>query len=229
MRKQGAVVRWDGAKGFGFNGSPQSNAQLFFHARDWRGPAAPAVNQPVDFEEIHVGGKGPRAMDVRPSGGAAAGGSAPAARNALRPPAQHRSAPPQRQPSHRRSPPPRRESSAGPAYALMLLWLGLWVAGAMLGRFGWLWLLAAFALNVLTFYVYWHDKYAAQQGRWRTSESTLHGFGLLGGWPGAWFAHQILRHKSSKAAFRAVYWQTAVLNLAALAAWVLWPWLAFLR
>lgn len=85
MRKQGAVVRWDGAKGFGFIGSPQSNAQLFFHARDWRGSAAPAVNQPVDFEEIHVGGKGPRAMEVRPSGGAAAAvGPATAARNAPR-------------------------------------------------------------------------------------------------------------------------------------------------
>jgi uncharacterized membrane protein YsdA (DUF1294 family) len=48
-------------------------------------------------------------------------------------------------------------------------------------------------------------------------------------WPGAWFAHQVLRHKSVKQAFHAVYWQTAGLHVAALALWVLWPWLTLLR
>lgn len=32
----------------------------------------------------------------------------------------------------------------------------------------------------------------------RTQESTLHGLSLLGGWPGALIAQQVLRHKSKK-------------------------------
>ncbi len=70
-------------------------------------------------------------------------------------------------------------------------------------------------LSVLTFFVYAFDKSAARQGRWRMSEKTLHWLALLGGWPGALVAQQVLRHKSSKAEFRAVFWGTAALNVAA--------------
>ena len=60
----------------------------------------------------------------------------------------------------------------------------------------------------------------AQTGRWRTRESRLHLLSLAGGWPGAWYAQQWLRHKSSKRAFRRVYGATVVLHCAALATWV---------
>jgi uncharacterized membrane protein YsdA (DUF1294 family) len=106
----------------------------------------------------------------------------------------------------------------------MLVWLVMLVAGAFTGRFTWFVLPAALGLNLMTFYTYWQDKHAARQGAWRIKEDTLHLLGLAGGWPGAWFAHQILRHKSSKQAFRAVYWATAILNTTALLAWVALPW-----
>ena len=38
--------------------------------------------------------------------------------------------------------------------------------------------------------------------------------GLLGGWPGAIVAQQVLRHKSNKAAFRASFWLTVLANVA---------------
>lgn len=223
MKKQGAVVRWDDAKGFGFIHSPQSGAQLFFHIREWRGSAAPALNQRVRFEEIHVGGKGPRAMDVRPDSERADMPARPRS-EAARPPAQNRHAP-QRTPPPRRAALSRQASPAWPAHLLMLLWAGLLIAGATLGRLGWWCLPAAFVLNLLTFYAYWRDKHAATQGHWRTAENTLHVLGLVGGWPGAWFAHQVLRHKSAKQTFRSVYWATAFAHVAALALWVLLPWL----
>jgi len=47
-------------------------------------------------------------------------------------------------------------------------------------------------LSTAAFFAYWHDKHAARQGTWRTSEQTLHIFGLL-----------VLRHKSRKASLRA--------------------------
>lgn len=72
-------------------------------------------------------------------------------------------------------------------------------------------------MSGLTFLVYWMDKTAAGTNRSRTPEKTLHLLALFGGWPGAMVAQQLLRHKSSKAEFRAVFWVTVVINCLALA------------
>jgi uncharacterized membrane protein YsdA (DUF1294 family) len=58
------------------------------------------------------------------------------------------------------------------------------------------------------------DKSAARAGRWRVAEKTLLMLGLVGGWPGAIVAQQVLRHKTSKAAFRMAFWATVCLNVA---------------
>ena len=66
MTAQGTVRSWNAEKGFGFIlGAHSSN--VFFHVRDFRGAGAPAVGMAVVYEEIQVGGKGPRAMQVRPA------------------------------------------------------------------------------------------------------------------------------------------------------------------
>ena len=79
------------------------------------------------------------------------------------------------------------------------------------------WILVAyFAASVITFFTYAFDKSAARSGRWRTSEGTLHLLALMGGWPGAWIAQKIFRHKTSKAEFRGVFWITVLLNCAGL-------------
>lgn len=90
---------------------------------------------------------------------------------------------------------------------------------ALLARLGLLphavpWLYAGASL--LTLFLYYRDKRAAVANRQRTPENTLHAWSLLGGWPGALYAQQRLRHKTSKQPFRTVFWLTAVLNLAAL-------------
>jgi uncharacterized membrane protein YsdA (DUF1294 family)/cold shock CspA family protein len=77
-------------------------------------------------------------------------------------------------------------------------------------------------VSVLTFGLYAKDKSAAQAGKWRISESTLHLFSLVGGWPGAAVAQSQLRHKSKKLSFRVVYWFTAVINCGFLG-WLLTP------
>nr|WP_315847386.1 DUF1294 domain-containing protein [uncultured Achromobacter sp.] len=70
-------------------------------------------------------------------------------------------------------------------------------------------------LSALTFSVYAVDKAAARANRWRVSEKTLHLLALAGGWPGALIAQEWLRHKSVKPAFRAVFWITVAVNIAA--------------
>jgi uncharacterized membrane protein YsdA (DUF1294 family)/cold shock CspA family protein len=71
------------------------------------------------------------------------------------------------------------------------------------------------AASAITFLFYAKDKRAARAYRWRTKESTLHTLAIVGGWPGALIAQQVLRHKSKKDAFQFMFWTTVVLNCAA--------------
>jgi uncharacterized membrane protein YsdA (DUF1294 family)/cold shock CspA family protein len=80
--------------------------------------------------------------------------------------------------------------------------------------------LAYSAFSLITYVAYGMDKSAAQRRRFRTSETTLHLFALLGGWPGGMIAQEHLRHKSRKTQFRFVFWITVLANFAALA-WLL--------
>jgi uncharacterized membrane protein YsdA (DUF1294 family)/cold shock CspA family protein len=71
-------------------------------------------------------------------------------------------------------------------------------------------------MSVIAFLMYAKDKNAAELGKWRTSESTLHILSILGGWPGAKIAQSFLRHKSKKMSFRITYWVTVGINSGAL-------------
>jgi uncharacterized membrane protein YsdA (DUF1294 family) len=77
------------------------------------------------------------------------------------------------------------------------------------------------AVSLVTAIAYAIDKSAAQSGRWRTRETTLHFLSLIGGWPGALVAQTLFRHKSQKRSFRLIFWATVVANCSALA------WLCF--
>lgn len=72
------------------------------------------------------------------------------------------------------------------------------------------------AASLVAFVAYAFDKSAAEKEQWRTKESTLHLFGLLGGWPGALLAQKAFRHKSRKREFQTVFRATVVLNCVAL-------------
>ena len=99
-------------------------------------------------------------------------------------------------------------------YAAVLVW-AVWTQ-----KLPW-WVLALSpVVNLLAFFAYWQDKYAAGRGGWRTPEDTLHFWSLAGGWGGAWFAQQVLRHKTSKLSFRQVYWFTVAAHCAGLGYWL---------
>jgi uncharacterized membrane protein YsdA (DUF1294 family)/cold shock CspA family protein len=208
MRTQGRVVRWDDARGFGFIRGAAGSQEVFFHARDFRSAPGqpPGIGLQVAFEQVEVGGKGPRAMAVQPLG---------AAMQKQEP--RRRTTPRQ---ASRPGCPPRPSSGAAwflplaAAYAAVLGW-AVWTH-----RLPWWVLAASLALNLGTFFVYWQDKYAAENGRWRTPEDSLHLWSLAGGWGGAWFAQQALRHKSRKASFRQVYGITVLAHCGAVGYWL---------
>lgn len=85
------------------------------------------------------------------------------------------------------------------------------------------WVFALYIVaSLLAYIMYALDKSAAENDRWRTSESTLHFLSLVGGWPGALVAQKVLRHKSKKQPFRMVFWLTVLLNCGTLL-WLLFP------
>ena len=103
---------------------------------------------------------------------------------------------------------------------LLMLWALLFSAlltlMAGLGRIPMVVAMIYLVVSLMTFMAYWLDKNAAMSGQRRTPENTLFFFGLVGGWPGAIFAQQLFRHKSSKREFQTVFWLTVLLNCGAL-------------
>ena len=205
MKKQGIVRRWDAARGFGFIRSPGTSADVFFHARDFRGNGGrtPVEGMAVSYDEIHVGGKGPRAMAVNPASGTTS-----------------------RQPD-RQKPESLRADTSTPARGKWIPWLiPVWVGivGYLVfnHRIPALLVPALVMINVATALIYAHDKNAARNKQRRTPETTLHLLAVAGGWPTAWFVQQLLRHKWQKQAFQDTYAVTVMLHVAMLAAWAVW-------
>ena len=97
--------------------------------------------------------------------------------------------------------------------ALFLIFVGCMALMGFLPRAVWWLYIGASAFAFLLYYV---DKSAARKGKRRTPEATLHNIALIGGWPGALFAQQLLRHKSKKESFRRAFWVTVFINIAAL-------------
>jgi uncharacterized membrane protein YsdA (DUF1294 family)/cold shock CspA family protein len=190
MRSEGTIKSWNDDRGFGFIEAGQGGQEVFVHIKAFRGlRERPRPGQRVTFQ-VEVGAQGKkRAVHVE---------LAQAPRKAAAKAHSAASAP------------------WGAASVLAIpFWLVVMAAGYLWGqppRWA-LWLYPA--VSAVTFIVYAVDKSAARQGAWRTAENTLHLLALAGGWPGALLAQQVLRHKSSKPAFLALFWCTVVLNILA--------------
>jgi len=192
MRFEGIIKSWNDERGFGFIEPVQGGDEIFVHIKAFTlRTARPQVNQRVSFE-VGLGPQGKkRALNVEPL-------------RASRAPAR-----PQRGTSARWG---TATLFAIPAFLVVYLVVGvLWRPP--------LWVSVVYVVaSLLTFMAYAIDKSAAQNDRWRISESTLHLLSVIGGWPGALLAQQWLRHKSTKAEFRSVFWSTVIINVAAFVA-----------
>lgn len=107
---------------------------------------------------------------------------------------------------------------------LTTLWLAIWMRAVLSGSISWHWIVGLALINGLTLLLYFVDKKAAQHGRWRVSEERLHTLELLGGWPSAYLAQALFRHKTQKTGFLVSYWLCALLNFGGTCAvfWLLW-------
>jgi uncharacterized membrane protein YsdA (DUF1294 family)/cold shock CspA family protein len=192
MRYLGRISDWNDAKGFGFVTPNGGGDRAFVHIKAFGRQGRRPVTGDLVAYTVQRDAKG------RLNAGAVRFADARAAR-AKPMPGFHHTFP--------------RKSVAVFAFAVLV------VAG-LLHKLPVEVVFAYLAMSSVATFLYGFDKSAAERGRRRTPESTLHLVALLGGWPGALLSQGMFRHKASKAAFQAGFWLT-VLGNCALLAWLL--------
>lgn len=90
-----------------------------------------------------------------------------------------------------------------PAYAISRL--GAWIDWRLL-------VAIPLVISVFTFFMYRSDKQSAVDGEWRIPEVMLHCVEFIGGWPGAFLAQRIVRHKISKTSYQLVFWAIVLIH-----------------
>jgi len=188
MRYQGRITSWKDDQGYGFITPNGDGGEVFAHIRAFgRRQGRPTGNEIVTYELRSDAQGRAQAANVEFVG---------VPRRAV----QLAAAPGQ--------------GRLAPLFAIAFL--GFVGVAVFVGRLPMAVLALYLLASLLSFFAYAFDKSAARRQQWRTRESTLHLFALLGGWPGALAAQRLLRHKSAKASFQLGYWFTVLLNCAAL-------------
>lgn len=72
-------------------------------------------------------------------------------------------------------------------------------------------------MSGICFVIYWLDKRRAISGGRRVPERTLQLLALFGGWPGAFVAQRLVRHKTQKLTFQFVYWFVVIVHVGVVA------------
>jgi uncharacterized membrane protein YsdA (DUF1294 family)/cold shock CspA family protein len=202
MMFQGKIINWNDDKGFGFVEPNGGGDRAFVHIKAF-GPGArrPVNGEAIIYDLAMDNNQRYRAEKIK------------FARDFQE---THFSHSAKRRDASRAKSDSKSDSRSGVKVAFTLLfWLGL-IVGVLTNRLPPMLVGIYLAMSGVAFIAYAIDKSAAQAGRWRTQESTLHLFSLVGGWPGALFAQSQLRHKSKKKAFLNVYWVTVLFNIGGL-------------
>ncbi len=199
MRFQGKLIEWNDAKGFGFVLPNAGGRKIFVHLSEFTSQTRqrPTAGDLLTFEMGLDQNQRSCAVKVAPV-----------------------VAPKQRQRAQaRQDEKGAREFGLRASLWLAFVWTVIVIAYAARARISWSALAVWTAINLVTYIVYAADKGAAENGARRTPERILHLLALIGGWPAAALAQRVLRHKTSKAEFRLVFWIMVSMNCGA-AVWL---------
>ena len=200
-KQQGQVKKWQDDKGFGFI-ETENGDSLFFHINEFKARRRPDVGEQVVFTIGQDSQGRMQAKDVQELGFVQ---QKMAQKNQQI-----------RQRNHKRSAQADFEAGQKKRLFLGIGFYGVLLLLAVMNKLSWLVVGWYVALGLITYMTYAKDKAAAQNGDWRTSESTLHLLSALGGWVGAMIAQTYLRHKSQKPEFRVAYYLSVIINMAGL-------------
>ena len=200
-KQQGHIKKWQDDKGFGFI-ETAAGESVFFHVSAFRAQRRPEVGEQVVFTVGQDNQGRLQAKDVQELSFVQQ--KMAQKNNQIR------------QRNHKRSAQAEFEADQRKRLFLGIGFYGVLILLAVMNKLSWLAVAWYVILGVITYGMYAKDKAAAQNGDWRTPESTLHLLSTLGGWVGALVAQTYLRHKSQKPEFRIVYYLTVIINLAGL-------------
>lgn len=200
-KQQGHIKKWQDGKGFGFI-ETAAGESVFFHISAFRAQRRPEVGEQVVFTVGQDNQGRLQAKDVQELSFVQQ--KMAQKNNQIR------------QRNHKRSAQAEFEAGQKKRLFLGIGFYGVVILLAVMNKLSWLVIAWYVILGVITYGMYAKDKAAAQNGDWRTPESTLHLLSTLGGWVGALVAQTYLRHKSQKPEFRIAYYLTVIINLAGL-------------
>jgi uncharacterized membrane protein YsdA (DUF1294 family)/cold shock CspA family protein len=193
VRYQGNITDWKDDKGFGFVTPNGGGPRVFVHIKSFSNrQRRPVGNELVTYELTSDARGRPQGVNIAFVGDRLSSSSSIA---------------------------------PGPGVGALVfaaVFLAFVVGVVATGKLPFVVLIAYLTVSCVTYLAYAFDKAAALKGQWRTPETTLHVFSLVGGWPGAMLAQRTLRHKTQKQSFQITYWVTVVLNCVALG-WLLSP------
>ena len=200
-KQQGHIKKWQDDKGFGFI-ETAAGESVFFHVSAFKAQRRPEIGEQVVFTVGQDNQGRLQAKDVQELSFVQ---QKMAQKNQKI-----------RQRNHKRSAQAEFEAGQKKRLFLGIGFYGVVILLAVMNKLSWLVIAWYVILGVITYGMYAKDKAAAQNGDWRTPESTLHLLSTLGGWVGALLAQTYLRHKSQKPEFRVTYYLTVVVNMAGL-------------
>lgn len=232
--REGTLVRWDGAKGFGFIRPNDGDKDIFIHIS----ALPPGLIPDIGASLVFSAGEDPRGRGQRVIKAVAAGVSPGTAVQVV---AEVRAKPVHLRTDRaggRANSSPRHGGSVHPmrarrprdqtlkplplnARSAMVAGLSLvcLVGAATMAPFTPLPLIAYPVFSTIAFLMYARDKLRAIQGNWRIPESSLHLVEAAGGWPGAYIAQQMMRHKTVKTSYQLIFWLIVLLHVGF---WILW-------
>lgn len=186
MRYQGKITDWNDEKGFGFVSPNGGGARVFVHIKSFSNrQRRPVGNELVTYELASDSRGRPQGINIAFTGD--------------RPSSPVSTAP-------------------GPGLGSLVfavIFLVFVTVAVAIHRLPFLVVIVYLLASCITYLAYYSDKRASSKGSWRTPESALHFYSLVGGWPGAMFAQRVFRHKTQKESFQVTFWMTVVLNCAA--------------
>lgn len=184
MRLQGKITKWNDEKGFGFVLSNNGKIETFVHISAIKDRSTrPAVSKLISYEIVKDASGREQAANVSYV-------------KVNRPTSTHTE-----------------KHDFSYSFLVFMLLVSVFIVERTLGDFLPVEYLFVFLMaNLIVFLYYYIDKGAALRGAWRKSEDSLHLLSLIGGWPGAYIAQKLFRHKTKKSSFQWVYKLTVLIH-----------------
>ena len=189
MKLQGKVLNWNDDKGFGFVEPNGGGQRAFVHIKSFKyGSKRPINGDVIIYELVKEANNRFKAVKVQFSSEA-------------------------REANKRKKNYNKASSYNVVRHLFTIIFCFALLASVAMGKLPSIVIGLYAVMSIITYIAYAIDKSSAKSGNWRTKESTLHLFALAGGWPGAFWAQQRLRHKSIKKEFQIGFRTTVFLNL----------------